>query len=528
MTTTTIRPDRAEQDALPPLVAATPPGSGAWDPTDEQRHVLVLRAQGLSVRGCAMRSGLSLRRTLAHLSACAEMAGVTTHRAMVHEALRAKVLVLQTRPGTLGSAPPEGVDLAVLRGLVLDVPSAELPSAIMRSARCSYRRVCDSLDVLRGRGAEDCRLVVLGWQWGVLDATAPVLPGQGPGPSLSVTSATAPVRGEEQAWPLTSQQRVALQCVVGGMTDQEGAEEIGRNLSTFRGHLSNARARAGVDTDRALIHRALRTEQEPLPGPQDCPSWCLGVSVEVRAVWREMVLDVPDPVLGSQIAAKLSLPRRDVDRALTELRQTGLSDRQLIRAGWACGVLDARATVIPSFRTATIRSEPVVSKPRPAVPELALQAFLPDGMTWHDRCPPESADRRLDGSVRGSQFALLIVEPAICRALLQRVGARNWGPVLARPETGTALLIAHARSVPVGWRSARGQRATAHTVVPLPGEGTPARGGSYWAVPPTAPLWDSARLHWLIGEPSRSLSRQIPRNHQSAPKVLATNPGGRE
>ncbi|MFC9758892.1 helix-turn-helix transcriptional regulator [Streptomyces sp. NPDC056921] len=524
MTTTTIRPARAEQDALPPLVAATPPGSGAWDPTDEQRHVLVLRAQGLSVRGCAMRSGLSRRRALAHLSACAEMAGVTAHRALVHEALRAKVLVLQTRPGTLGSAPPEGVDLAVLRGLVLDVPSDELPSAIMRSARCSYRRVCDSLDVLRGGGAEDCRLVVLGWQWGVLDATAPVLPGQGLGPSPSVPSATAPVRGKEEAWPLTSRQRVALQCVVGGMTDQESAERIERNLGTFRGHLANVRARAGVDTDRALIHRALQTEQEPLPGPQDCPSWYLEVSAEVRAVWREMVLDVPDSGLRSQIAAKLNLPRRDVDRALTELRQTGLSDRQLIRAGWACGVLDARATVTPSFRTATIRSKPVVSKPRPVVPH----AFLPDGMTWHGRCPPKSADRRLEGSVRGSQFDLLIVEPAICRTLLQRVGARNWGPVLARPETGTALLIAHACSVPVGWRSARGRRATAHTVVPLPGEGTPARGGSYWAVPPTAPLWDSTRLHWLIAEPSRPSSRQIPRNHQSAPKVLTTNPGGRE
>ncbi|WP_330434200.1 hypothetical protein OIC43_08155 [Streptomyces sp. NBC_00825] len=527
MTTSTIRHERAERDthALPPLVEATPPGTGGWDPTDEQRQVLVLRAQGLSIRGCAQRSGLSPHKTLVHLSACAEMAGVTTHRALVHEALRAGVLVLQPRPGTLGSAPPEGVDRAVLRGLVLDMPSAELPTAIMRSARCSYRRVCDSLDVLRGGGVEDCRLVVLGWQWGVLDATAPVLPGQDdPGPSRSVTSAAAPVRGEEQVWPLTLRQREALQCVVGGMTDQESAEEIGRNLSTFRGHLANARARAGVDTDRALIHRALQTGQEPPPGPQDCPSWCSEVPAEVRAVWREMVLDVPDSLLGSQIAAKLKLPRRDVERALTALRQTGLSDRRLIRAGWACGALDARTTVTPSFRTATTRSEPVVSKPRPAVPELALQAFLPDCMTWHDPCTPGPADHRFDGSVRGSQFALLIVEPAICRALLQRVGASEWGPVLARPETGTALLIAHARSVPVGWRSARGRRATAHTVVPLPGEDTPACGGSYWAVPPTAPLWGSTRLQWLIGEPSR----QTLRNHQSAPIVLTTNPGGRE
>ncbi|MFJ5817225.1 hypothetical protein ACIQGT_25500 [Streptomyces sp. NPDC093108] len=504
--TTPSRPVHAE-DALPPLVKATPVGSGTWDPTDEQRLVLVLLAEGLSIKGCAQRSGLSLRRTLAHLSACAEMAGVTTHRALVHQALRAGVLVLQPRPA-LGSALPEGVDRAVLRRLVLDVPQAELPSAIMRSARCSYRRVCATLDALRGGGTRDCRLVVLAWQWGVLDATAPVLPGEidrVPSRSVAPASATAPaalVQGEERLRRLSERQREALQYIVGGMTDQESAERMGINLNSLRGHRVNLRAWAGVDTDRALVHRALQTGQGTPPEPQNCPSWCWEVSAEVRAVWREIVLDVPDSLLANRIAMKLKLPQRDVHRALTALRQTGLSDRQLIRAGWACGVLDARATVTPPpSSTASTGPNHVPSKPRPTVPQPVPCAFLPHGMTWHAPYPPKPADPRLHGSVRGSQFALLVVEPAVCRALLQQVGPSEWGPVLARPETGTALLIAHARSVPAGWRSARGQRATAHTLVPLPGENAAARGGSYWVVPPTAPLWDSTRLHWLIGGP---------------------------
>lgn len=131
------------------------------------------------------------------------------------------------------------------------------------------------------------------------------------------------------------------------MTDQESAERMGINLNSLRGHRVNLRAWAGVDTDRALVHRALQTGQGTPPEPQNCPSWCWEVSAEVRAVWREIVLDVPDSLLANRIAMKLKLPQRDVHRALTALRQTGLSDRQLIRAGWACGVLDARATVTP-------------------------------------------------------------------------------------------------------------------------------------------------------------------------------------
>lgn len=218
MTTTASHSVRAEQDALPPLVTGTPAGNGAWDLTDEQRRVLALRAEGLSIDGCAQQSGLSPRQTLDLLSACAQMAGVTTHRALIHEALRAGVLVLLPRPAT--PCPlTDDVDRAVLRRLVLDVPPVKLRSAIMRSARCSYRRVCACLDFLRRGGVADCRLVVLGWQWGVLDAAAPVLPEKAdPGPSRPVVaSATTPVRSRwHAAWNLSDRQDEALGCVLGG------------------------------------------------------------------------------------------------------------------------------------------------------------------------------------------------------------------------------------------------------------------------------------------------------------------------
>ncbi|MEE1736483.1 helix-turn-helix domain-containing protein, partial [Streptomyces sp. BE147] len=499
---------RGGQTALPLLVEATPAGTGGWDATDEQRTVLALRANGLSVAACARQAGLPESKARHHLSACKETVGVSEHRALVHEALRAGVLVLLDPPTATGSLLPAGVDREVLRGLILDVPPAELPSAIMRSKGRSYIRVCDTLDALRRVGVPDCRLVVLGWQWNVLDATHSVRP---PEPDESGSSLTAETDRTHtavaadgagvgsQRGSLTPRQHEALRYVVEGLTDEEAAGRMGINPPSLRGHLVNCRARAGVETDRALIHMALKTGQVQPPQPQGLPEWRLRMS-EAWNVWRAMVLDAPDTLLGSEIARKLRIPRQTVDCALTDLRSSGLSDRQLIRAGWACGVLDADADVTPRSHTGQLLSSPAPSTPRAAPTGPAPLALVPPGMAWRDPFPPSPGPHPLHGTVNGGDFALLIVQPEVCRAFLRQVGAEQWGPVLARPETGTALLVAHAHSVPIRWRTPRGRRAAAHTRLHLPGEHTPGREGSHWAVPPTAPLWTTPRLHWLLDE----------------------------
>ncbi|WP_457511743.1 helix-turn-helix transcriptional regulator [Streptomyces sp. TE33382] len=508
-TPSTLSVPRRGQRLPLPLVEATPAGTGGWNATDEQRTVLALRANGLSVATCARRAGLPESKARHHLSLCKEMAGVSEHRALVHEALRAGVLVLLEGPAATESPLPSFVDREVLQGLILDVPPAELPLAIMRSKHRSYISVCDTLDALRRGGVLDCRLVVLGWQWNVLDATHSVRP---PEPDESGSFLTAETDRTDTAvaadgagagglrGPLTPRQREALRYVVEGMTDEEAAEQMEINPHSLRSHLVNCRARAGVDTDRALIHMALKTGQVQRPQPQSLPEWSMRMSVKAWSVWRAMVLDVPDPLLGSEIAKKLRIPRREVDSDLTVMRSSGLSDRQLIRTGWACGVLNPDADVTPRSPAGQLLSSPTPSAPRAAPTGPAPLALVPPGMAWRDPFPPSPGPHPLHGTVNGADFALLIMQPEVCRAFLRQVGAEQWGPVLARPENGTALLIAHAHSVPVKWRTPRCRRAAAHTRIHLPGEHSPSRDGSRWAVPPTAPLWNAPRLHWLLDE----------------------------
>ncbi|WP_331759680.1 hypothetical protein [Streptomyces anulatus] len=161
------------QSTVPPVldsVAAAPPGAGAWDPSPAHRRALALRASGRDVAACAMAEATTPHAITGRLSACRNLAGVRFQRALIHRALCDRVLL---RPAAQGGAAPSPEERAVWRHLPLDVPDAELPTAISSHTRLDITTVHRVMRALRIRYRDDCGAVYAGWKHGVLDEHAP-------------------------------------------------------------------------------------------------------------------------------------------------------------------------------------------------------------------------------------------------------------------------------------------------------------------------------------------------------------------
>ncbi|MGW5927204.1 hypothetical protein ACWF2L_13265 [Streptomyces anulatus] len=486
------------QSVTPPVIdtaAASAPGSGTWDCTPSQRRALALRASGRDVASCAMADETTQSTITGRLTTCRTQAGVRNQRALIHRALQAHVLV---RPTPHGGPEPSGEERAVWECLPLNVSDAELPAAISGQTGLSLGTVQRCMRNLRIRYGDDCAAVHAGWRQGVLDENTPTDPARG-----------RPLPGASDSLTLSTRQLEIMSCrTVGAMTAKEAAAHLRIQLGTVLSHERSGLLRAEVETLRAWTQRALAEGLiEPLdagdrdPGP--APS-------EMATVWRHLPLDVPEDRLAAEIATMARLPEQTVQEILETLRATGLTDPQLIAAGWHRKLLDARTPIAPvahasraaqPTRTMRMVTTPVVPAPRPrarpAVHRRDPLCLLPDSkqVPVPRRAAPSWGSR----TVAGQNHDFLRVSAQTVRDFLTRVPKSQWGPVIGLPEVGEALLVTAAKPR----TSLRGTRTgtrylRANAPVDLPSPSTTTGPGRYWAVPHTAPLWPEEYLDWLL------------------------------
>ncbi|MFI9630973.1 hypothetical protein [Streptomyces sp. NPDC052042] len=470
------------------------PSGGPWNLGATRFRVLELRAAGLSVIGCAQRTGMVQAAVYAHLRECARHAGVEAQRSLVHEAVRAGILIPPASAGP-GGVPLSGALAAVWRGMVLDVPDRHLVGAISRQTGLPAREVDRHLRHLRSMGMPDCRLVLAGWEAGVLDEQAKIV---APVPELSLQGgAGAPARAHKASDPmkLTGQEVWALGLVaVEGLTIPDAAKHMGITPHTAQEYLRNCRRAAGTSSVLTAIHKACLARLLN-PFPLD-PARTWEVADDVRAVWRALVLDTPEKRLVRDIAAVAGLSTDRVEECLDELHSTGLTSAQLIVEGWAHQVLDSEARLTPPRLLIPSADVPV---PRHAVrPDRDDPlGLLPAGQAAG---PLRSGAGGLVGNqVAGVSYDFVRVAPETCRALLEQTAADRWGPVLGLPDAGAALLVTAAGADGLGRRGAVGRLSARGRVVRLPEDGhctTPD--GAYWAAPADRPLWDHGLIAHLL------------------------------
>lgn len=478
-------------------VVASPPREGAWDPAPSARRALALRAGGRDTAACAGAEGVSRLAIVSRLGQCQSLAGRNTHRVLVHQGFLDQVLV---RPAPAGPAEvlemPEEERL-VWRHLILDVSQAKLPVAIAGHTCLSLDTVLECLRSLRARFADDCAAVVQGWRHGLLSESTPVL--------------EKPLRAVKVAdLGLTTRQIEVLSLLtVGGLNRFEAAARLDMAPSTVDGHKQSCMNRAETRSLRALTQWALAGG---LLAPMDAGDRDPGqVPDDVEKVWRHLALNVPDRGLKVEIAGVTGLPRHQVYSCLKELRSSGLTDPQLVAAGWHRLILGANSPTSPA--TVSARPSRPVWTPRPrsettvaprshgneSPPNQLVDSMgiLPHPYQGNATCSTAvvSAARR---AVSGREFDFLRTDPATCRAFLSRIPAERWGPVIAAPDARMALLVTHVvtdRPVLRGW-GGRFPRAGSGVEMPAPKACTGP--GWYWAVPPTAPLWHTSDLDLLL------------------------------
>ncbi|MEU9763471.1 hypothetical protein AB0D98_27895 [Streptomyces sp. NPDC047987] len=465
-----------------------------WNLGATRFRVLELRAAGLSVADCAQRTGMGQATAYAHLRECGRVAGVEAHRALVHEAVRAGVLVPSVPKGPGGVALSEAL-AAVWRGLVLDVADRDLVGAISRQTGLPACEVDRQLRHLRSMGMPDCRLVLAGWEAGVLDAQVTVV---APPPELSLPRGARDGVGARPArgpMPLTGQElRVLALVAVEGLTIPDAAKRMGITPNTAREYLRNCLLAAGTRSFLTAIHMVCGERRLALVPAR---TW-KAVGDDVRLVWRALVLDTPEKRLVRDIAAVTGLPTGRVEECLDELHSTGLTSAQLIVEGWATRVLDSEARLTPPHLIVPFADVPPPR--RIACP--GQSADDPLGLLPADRGPaylPSGSAGLVGAQVAGETYDFVRIAPEACRALLEQTAAARRGPVLGLPDAGTALLVTAASKGGLGRRGAVGRVWARGRVVRLPEDGrrtTPD--GAYWAVPPDRPLWDHTLIARLL------------------------------
>lgn len=472
-------------------------GIGSWWKLRPKRlWVLELTASGWGTEQCARRMGITPSAASAHMRACAQIAGVKYRRALIQEALRARVLAPpkpRPVPGLSRTAA------AVWRGIVLDVPDADLASAISRQTGLPVSEVSTELKHLRRMGWSDCRLVVEGWAAGVLDDQATVL-----APADRRLRPANPCRGTRlgtSATPvplkLTGRERVLLDLiVVQGRTVEQAGMSMGIGTNDAGRYLRTCLLAAQTGSVRVLAYKACR---DAVLTPEEPPTARL-VPDDVLAVWRALALDTPDVRLVRDIATVTGLSRGRVEECLTELRSTGLTDGQLVTEGWARHILDERTSLTPPRPTVRVTAPVPRRASRPA-----RKPGDPLGLVPEDPRPDHSPEHLVGcaglegGQVAGHAHDFIRITPERCRALLQATGVDRWGPVLGLPAAGVAVLVTEVGGAPAA--RGPGVRRWAHGgVLRLPEYGVRTTAdGAYWAVPAGRPPWEPELVAPLFG-----------------------------
>ncbi|MFF2013836.1 hypothetical protein ACFVWY_32880 [Streptomyces sp. NPDC058195] len=306
------------------------------------------------------------------------------------------------------------------------------------------------------------------------------------------------MNGHLLAWKLTGKSRAALQTLAVCGTWEEAAARYGTTQAAFRRTIDAIARGRGLTNTRTLMHRALQDRQLPRP-PVARPAITLVLAD--LAVWRHLVLDVPDTALEEAVALMTGLPRGFVREALVRLRAAEDEPGwRTVMRGWRRGVLTTRSSVVVLDRGGMGPR----SRHRPAPRGLPVDRLrlVPDARAWRGRADAAVGDGPAPGSVvvTGVDCGLLRVAPALCRQLLERTPADQWGPVIGHPDGNAALLVTAPRAMAAGWRAGEGARMwRAGARLALPPQ-HPARPGSmYWAVSCQAPPWRATGLRTLEG-----------------------------
>ncbi|MEU7331765.1 hypothetical protein [Streptomyces parvus] len=482
-----------EQSVTPPqstAVRPSPAGTGAWDPAPAQRRVLALMASGRDGAACARAEATTTSTIAWRTDRCKDLAGVTTGRSLIHEALRGEVLL---RPDLSDDRAPAGAERAVWRHLPLDVPDSRLPAAIATLTGLSVNAVNGHLHLLRTRHRTLESAVYAGWKLGVIRADTPVFPpDQQPSPPLPAP-APRPVLQTAAGPPMKLSKRqhtVLTLLTVGGMTLTEAAAHLKVRPASVRANERSCLRRAEAGTLRALTHRSLSLGLlDPLDAGDRDPG---AVAGEVEAVWRCLPVDAPDDKLIARISRMTKLGEARVQECLDLLRASGLTDPQLIAAGWHRKLLAADPPAAAAGPVIPRQTLPARAH-HPAGPRLDPLSLLPGAPPALDGdAPPWSS-----AAVSGQELDFVRVAPPVCRSFLARIPVDRWGPVIGLPEARAALLVTQAGPWPVR-RSETARLNGPGTSVRLPGPNARTGPGDYWAVGPQAPLWDRRDLAWLL------------------------------
>ncbi|XMN04631.1 hypothetical protein ACK8N7_00430 [Streptomyces griseobrunneus] len=492
-----------DQTVIPPQTTAvrpSPAGTGAWDPAPAQRRVLALMASGRDAAACARAEATTTSTIAWRTDRCKDLAGVATGRALIHESLRGEVLL---RPELSGDRATAGELWAVWRCLPLDVPDSRLPAAIANLTGLSINAVNGYLHHLRTRHRTLEGAVYAGWKLGVIRADTPVdPPDQQPSPASSAP-APRPVPRTAAGTPtkLSKRQHTVLTLLtVGGMTLPEAAAHLKVRPASVRANERSCHRRAETGTLRALAHRSLSLGLlDPFDAGDRDPG---AVADDVEAVWRCLPVDVPDDKLVARISRMTTLSEARVQECLDLLRASGLTDPQLIAAGWHRKLLAAD----PPAATAAAAGKLIAQQPPPVRPDDPAGTRL-DPLFLLPGAPPA-----LDGdvppwgtaAVAGRGLDFVRVSPSVCRSFLSRIPVTRWGPVIGLPETRAALLVTQAGPRPVR-RSETARLIRPGSTVHLPGPQARTGPGDYWAIGPQAPLWDQRDLAWLLENSRRPM-----------------------
>ena len=458
-----------------------------------------------------------------------DKAQVKTLRSLVYVSLAREWI---PRPAALTSLVGlDEVEACLWAGLRLDVQDGELTSVLERLARVSPQVVKDTLRALEAQHeVSRYGLITLGFAYGVLSGLEghelplrrPVrLPGQRRNAEKQALAAEAetpcatvspfrPSSARSGPWGLIPRQRRAVELLAMTRTLEEAAAQFGVTPPSFRDYVNRIGRRRGLVSLRPLVHQALQGAEVAAPSPSSVRA--TDMPADVRAVWRQLVLDVPDCELVAEIAGVTNLPHAQVRAALEQLRDHFGSDWRSVYCGWACGAITAeddialpiRASRLTELRTRSARSRlQALRAQRSAAPSADVLRLVPEGLAW-SAAGAAGEEEALAGGVivTGQEADLIRIAPEACRRILAGTPADRWGPVLGHPEGRTALLLTQAGVLGSRWRTLHGRLWRAGTAFRLPPEGRPGSGGLYWAVPCQAPLWSAAYLERLLTHPA--------------------------
>ncbi|MER5617748.1 hypothetical protein [Streptomyces sp. NPDC002215] len=458
--------------------------------TAQERHAVELLAQGYTPVEAARIMGVT---SVAGLVASA-MAKVRVRT------VRALVYVSQARERIDRPGPPLPCDVDDFQALVwagtrLDMPDAQLAATIAAAAHVPRVRVEIALADLCARlRTNRCGLIRQAFRAGVLSGIE--------GHELGV----APLPAVKPQWAAKGRPLAVLKLTASGLGIKECAGRLGITAPTVVRYLRQLMQRAEVLAYRPLIHSAVRAgilKTMPRVGPL--------LSAELVAVWRGLVLDVPDGELIDELVRMTGFPRPVVAESLARLRSKGIPDCRLVVLGWECGVITAATRTNPVHRDGPLARRRLVAASPSRRPARGWTSdplnLLPAGSRLSN--VTLDASQNLTGVVTtGREFDLVRVSPAVCHEVLDQTRPEQWGPVLGIVSARTAVLITKAGALGPAWRGRHGRLWVPEAQVSLPATDNAAgTDRSYWAVTRHARPWDGDVLRDLLDPTTRLTDR---------------------